>query len=368
MAARQRNPIDQARRTASANGKPRPVPPAEYPEGQRGEAWEDPRDRLHGADHHGHQDEDHEPVPQVVTVNAEHLVSVTLPEPVWAVKDILPAGLSLLAGKPKLGKSWLAMSTALAVAHGGSALGRSVEAGAVLYLALEDTQRRLQDRLRKLLSRQNSKAPARLDFATEVPRQDNGGLFWLADWLDRHRDTRLVVIDTWGKFRPAKVRGVDEYEFDYQHGSEVKKLADKYGAAVLAVCHCRKMEASDPVDSVRGSVGVTGCADGILVLRRERGQHDAALFVSGRDVEETELALRWEAEYCHWSALGDADEYRISKDRADVLEALRGQHEAMTPTQIAPLLGKSVNATKKLLWTMQKDGQLLSACGKYLAR
>src|SRR5262249_58141949 len=101
-----------------------------------------------GRNHPGRREEFQggpEPPTNVETFTAAELVAMELPEPRWAVEGILPEGVTVLAGKPKLGKSWLALNVALAVAGGGVALGAvRVEGGLVLYLALEDTRRRLQ--------------------------------------------------------------------------------------------------------------------------------------------------------------------------------------------------------------------------------
>jgi hypothetical protein len=201
---------------------------------------------------------------------------------------------------------------------------------------------------------------------TTCPRLDSGGKRFVVDWLETHPDARLVIVDTWGKFRPSRIRNADLYEEDYSHASTVKALADEYAVAVLLVDHCRKMDSTDPVDSVRGSIGSTGAADAVLILKRERGQHDAALFVTGRDLEEQELALTWDAEYCLWSVAGQAEEFRTSRERFQILDVLRKSKKPMTPTEIAPLVDKNVNAVKKLLWTMSNDGQVRSLDGKYI--
>jgi hypothetical protein len=313
------------------------------------------------------QEPEREPAPSVEIFTAPDLLRMELPEARCVVSDIIPEGLTLLAGKPKLGKSWWALDVALAVAEGGVALGRiDVQPGDVLYLALEDTRRRLRSRLEKILSATDAKAPSRLTLTTGWPRQDKGGLYALAEWLDTHREARLVVIDTWQKFRPQKTRNRDSYEEDYEHASQVKALADKYHVAVVPLHHCRKMDADDPVDSVSGTLGLTGCADAVLVLKRERGQHDAVLFVTGRDLEEQELALKWDPEYAHWSVLGGADEYRLSRERAAVIELLRKEARPMSPSEAAPLLNKTTNAVKLLLWKLSKEGWVKSVeGGKY---
>jgi hypothetical protein len=334
-----RERFHRAARAAAANGKPRASKRPSTPQPEPAE----PADRR----------------PTMFTAAA--LLRMELPEPRFAVNGLVPEGLSLLAGKPKLGKSWLALNLAVAVALGGKALGQiAVEAGDVLYLALEDTRRRLKDRLQKLLGAQESRPPERLHLATEWPRQDKGGLFKLACWLDEYPQARLVVIDTWAKFKPGRGHNGDKYEEDYQHAAEVKAIADSRGVALLILHHCRKLGAVDPLEEVSGTLGLTGAADAVLVLRRERGQHDAALFVTGRDVEEQELALRWDPEYALWSVIGEANEYRVSKERSEVLEIFRQAGKPLTPGAAAGLLGKKPNTIKQLLWLMARDGQLIA--------
>ncbi len=301
------------------------------------------------------------PPPTVEIFTASDLLTMELPDPKWAVAGILPEGLSVFAGKPKLGKSWLALNIALAASLGGVAFGSiRVEQGHVLYLALEDTKRRLKSRLEKLLQSEGADKPDALHLARAWPRQDQGGLFALAEWIIDHRKTaRLIVIDTWPKFRPGRTRNGDSYEEDYTNGSAVKALADRHQVAILAICHCRKLPATDPLDEVSGTLGLTGAADGVLVLRRERGQHDATLFVTGRDIDEQEMALRWDPQYALWSILGKADEYRLSKERQEVIELLDSAGKPLTPSEASPLLNKPPSTVKRLFWTMGRDGQIV---------
>ena len=185
---------------------------------------------------------------------------------------ILPEGLAVLAGKPKLGKSWLALQLALAVASGGSALGiGEIVQGPALYLALEDGRRRLQNRLMRLRESQPGPVPANLYFARQWARQDKGGLAQLAEWLTAHPGTRLVVIDTYPLFRPAHQSkgGSQTYSEDYLFAATLKQLADQFQVCILLVCHCRKAGSDDFQDEIMGSQGLSGAADASLVLRRE---------------------------------------------------------------------------------------------------
>jgi len=197
-------------------------------------------------------------------VSATELMAIEFPKPRWIVPEIIPEGTTILAGKPKMGKSWLALGTSVAVAAGGIALGtKRVERGAVLYLALEDNPRRLQSRLKKLLP--GGAAPEGLELATEWPRLGDGGLEALEAWLNTHPDARLVVIDTLAKFRAGQT-GKNLYKEDYEAVEPLVELAAHHNVAVLIVHHLRKLGAEDPLDQVSGSMGLTGGADGALVL------------------------------------------------------------------------------------------------------
>ncbi len=300
------------------------------------------------------------------TFTASQLMGMTLSEPKWIVPDILPEGFCILAGNPKLGKSWLALNVCLAVASGGVALGTvKVEQGDVLYMGLEDTQRRLQSRLRKML--QHDSAPPRLQIATDWARLDEGGIQKLAAWLESHPEARLIVIDTLQKIKQAGRMAGNIYGEDYASVGAVKALADKFGVAIVAVHHRRKgLGGEDDLEAVSGSYGLTGAADSILSLKRERGRQDATLSVTGRDVDEQELALKWDADVGSWTVLGDAVEYKASNERTAVMDALRDAGRPMTVKEVHEQgVGASADAVRMLVYRMVKDGVLYSTAGKF---
>ena len=302
------------------------------------------------------------------TFTAEELMSWELPPPRWAVPDILPEGVTFLAGKPKLGKSWLSLGLGVAIASGGVALGKvPVEAGEVLYLALEDNARRLQRRLRKVL--QGGPVPPRLHISTDWPRAGEGGVEALDGFLRQHPDTRLVVVDTLARFKPRATGRRSQYDEDRDSVDPLAPLVAEHGVAVLLVHHLREMEGDDPLDMISGGAGLTGGVDGALVLKRQRGQADAYLHVDGRDIEQSaELALTWDANLAAWTLAGDADEYRTSRARADILRALQDADGPSGPKDVAEVLDKKTNAVKYLMWKMSKDGEIKSdGNGKYTA-
>ena len=298
------------------------------------------------------------------TFTAVDLMALDLPPVREVVPDVLPEGVSLLAGKPKLGKSWLALGLCIAVAAGGVALGtKPVERGESLYLGLEDNHRRLQARLKKMLA--GEPEPEGLHFATSWPKLSENGVEALREWLEWHPGTRLIVVDTLQKVR-APARSQNVYSDDYQALEKLLPVAAEHGVAIMVVHHLRKSGADDPLDEISGSTGLTGGVDGILVLKRDRGRGDAYLHVDGRDVEEPgELALTWNPANASWTIAGDADEYRMSQERSAVLTVLEDAGTPMTPTEIADALEKSVGSIKKLAWTMSRDGQINADNGKY---
>jgi hypothetical protein len=291
----------------------------------------------------------------------QELLSRQLPPIRWAIPDILPEGLTLLAGKPKLGKSWLALSVALSVAAGGGALGEHpVTQGEVLYLALEDNERRLQSRAKQLLASMPS-VPNTIAFELRWPRLDQGGLTHLEEYLQTHPHVRMVVIDTWARISPkAQHRQRSQYEDEYVALIPLKYLADTYRVSILAIHHLRKMRGDDVLDEITGSIGLTGAVDGALILKRERGQHEATLFVTGRDIEhEQQLVLTFDASTAMWTLVGNAEEVTHTKERQEILDLLSEQlPEGMSSRQVAEALHKNYHTTRSLLRKMEATGEV----------
>ena len=296
--------------------------------------------------------------PKPKTFTAADLMAEALPEVRWIVPHILPEGVTFLAGKPKLGKSWMVLGLSLAVATGGVALGtNAVERGEVLYLALEDNRRRLQKRFGLLLAGRG--APEGLYLNLDWPRADDGGVGALDTWLDEHPDCRLVVIDTLARFKSRATGKRTQYDEDRDAVDPLGPVAAEHGVGILLVHHLRETESDDPLDMITGSVGLTGGVDGALVLKRRRGRADAFLHVDGRDIETpTELALKFDPDAAIWSIVGDAEEYRLSESRQSILRVLGNADEPLSPKDIAEMAEAKYGATRELLSQMVKDGQV----------
>lgn len=199
------------------------------------------------------------------------LMDRKLPPVRWIVPGVLPEGVTLLAGKAKIRKSWFALGLGTAVASGGVALGKvPVERGEALYAALEDNELRLQSRERKILGREQ--APEGFYYATKWPRLDEGGVEVLDEWLGEHPDCRLVIFDTLAKVRPRPRGSSGGYQEDYEALENLLPLAAERHIAVVVVTHTRKAGASDILDEINATTGLMGGVDGFLVFKTERGE------------------------------------------------------------------------------------------------
>ncbi len=259
--------------------------------------------------------------PGVEVCSMTEILRTEYPDPKWIVDGLIPEGLTILAGKPKLGKSWLALDICSSIALGSCVLGdMSVGSGTALYLALEDNRSRLKKRQTKMLKRTNT-IPG-FYTATRWPRLDNGGIDALKKWMEHHPDTRLIIIDTWEKVRQARRARANIYAEDYAHAGELKALADYYGIAVVVVHHVKKGKEDDIIDEISGSTGLAAAADTLLILTRSRCDADGALHVTGRDVEEREYALTFDKEHCTWLVIGDAEDFRRTEEERAVINLL----------------------------------------------
>jgi AAA domain-containing protein/bifunctional DNA primase/polymerase-like protein/primase-like protein/IclR-like helix-turn-helix domain-containing protein len=282
----------------------------------------------------------------------------------WAVKNILPEGLFLLVAPPKVGKSWLALQIALAVGSGGKVLGEQAEQGGCLVLALEDNDRRLKSRLEKLGA--TFEDVADVYFETVWPRVDMGGVKQLDQWLKEHPASRYVVIDVLERFRARRSAKDNAYTADYDAITALKPLCDKYHVTILIVHHTRKMEADDPLDMVSGTQGLAGGADGVLILKKQRGQNEGELHVMGRDLEqEGAYVVVFNRDTCHWEMVGATNTVSKSTTRREILEVLRKAGKGLKPAEIATFTGRSRQAVFQLLNGLIEEGLVCNENGTY---
>jgi AAA domain/Bifunctional DNA primase/polymerase, N-terminal len=292
-------------------------------------------------------------------ITAAALQIKTFEPVVWVVLNLIPQGLTVLSGKPKMGKSWLLLALGVARASGGAFLGSiTLEQGPVLYLAMEDTEESLQDRLEIVLA--GKTAPTGLEFSTDWQQwhMNVGGLEKLNAWQEAHPGG-CIIIDTLAKIRPPTRSNVNSYTEDYAVGTQLKSIADKGNCSIIVVTHNRKAKADDPFDEINASTGIAGSMDTGLVIRRERGSADAVLHTTGRRISERSMALQFDTTKCQWSLMGDAKDFAISEARKSILAAVKKLGRA-TPKQIALEVGRNHNTVKNTVMSMAKGDELLA--------
>ena len=268
---------------------------------------------------------------RLLTIDGETLMSQPLTPLNFVVDTLISQGLHILAGSPKVGKSWLALWLAVTVAKGKAVWGMGVKQGTTLYLCLEDSTLRIQNRLFEI----TEDAPANVHFSTNSDTLGKGLEEQLRAFLSEHPDTVLVIIDTLQMIRGA---GYDNtYANDYRDLSVLKRIADAHGIAILLVHHLRKMNDDDPMNMISGTTGLSGATDSNFVLRKsQRRENTATLYCTGRDIPYRELALEFDGEDHVWKLLSDdCEQTEQPTERILFLlsELLRRQPEISAPAK-----------------------------------
>lgn len=217
---------------------------------------------------------------QLQTISGETLMSQPLQPMSFVVDTLLSQGLHILAGSPKAGKSWLALGLAVTVAKGEEVWKMSAKQGTTLYLCLEDSQLRIQNRLFEIAD----DAQSNVHFCTECSTLGHGLEEQLENFVSEYPDTLLVIIDTL-----QMVRGNNydcNYANDYRNLSVLKKIADKHQIAILLIHHLRKEPSEDIFNRISGTTAISGAVDSSFTLiNSSHGSGRAKLFCIGRDIE-----------------------------------------------------------------------------------
>ena len=295
------------------------------------------------------------------TIDGESLMSLPLTPLNFVVDTLLSQGLHILAGSPKVGKSWLALWLSIMVAKGEPVWGMSAKQGTTLYLCLEDSVLRIQNRLFEI----TEDAPSSVHFCTECSLVGQGLEEQVEAFITAHPDTVLVIIDTLQMVRPIHDA---TYANDYRDLSVLKRLADKHGIAILLIHHLRKEKAEDVFHRISGTTAISGAVDSSFTLVEEkRGSGRARLTCVGRDIEYRELELRRSEENV-WELVSDSrEEPVLREDRIVVLLSAfmstrtifigtptelsekidPDKTEGVTPKKISRLILQSVESLRK---------------------
>jgi len=253
------------------------------------------------------------------------ILKTNWPEPVWVVPGSLPQGLTILAGKPKLGKSWLALQLAQAVSTGGNIFNQTVEQGNVLYLALEDPPRRLQDRMKRQVWTNTASADFMVlgNFDSQIGDLGSGGSEILAQQI-RLKKYRLVIIDTFSR----SISG-DQKDSELMTAAldPLQEIAHSHHCAVMLIDHhskAKNMATMDVVSDIFGSVAKGAMVDTAWGFYRDPGVQGAFLAITGREVNEQKIRLSMNWETGIWQTEGGTTaNLEMTHRRQEVYDALK---------------------------------------------
>jgi hypothetical protein len=293
-------------------------------------------------------------------IDAADLIAKNIPPLQWAVQNLIPEGTTILAAPPKIGKSCLVYQVAVEIAVGGTVLGNAVERGDVLYLALEDGERRGQSRLLTALA--GRELPhGHLEVRWGARHIGKGLEEDLAVWLEDHPNGRLVCIDTLGRVRPPGSGHRNAYEVDVEDLARVQDLFRNRACALLVVHHTRKASSDDFLTSVSGTYGITGSVDTIITIKRARHEVFGVIEVTGRDIADVELSARFDN--LTWTTAPDALP-ESSFERAEVYKVIEEQ-APIFPAAIAEVLGVSRQSVQNMVTRMVERGVVTRTVGGY---
>ncbi|GHU33670.1 hypothetical protein FACS1894172_12650 [Spirochaetia bacterium] len=312
--------------------------------------------------------------PMNTLIRSDELARKVFPEQKWVVPDMIPYGLNLIAGPPKIRKSLLTLSTLIAAGTGGRAFGSiPVEQQCVLYISLEDGQRRLQRRQSDMGLPQGSDHIYYAD-------QWVGGAAELRSTLTEHPEIKLVAVDTLflfsdtNKSQSHRISDVNAYGETTRATHELKKIADEFDIAIIAITHSRKGYKDDSagMEDILGSQGQAGGVDNILVMKKSSTKDCINFYINGRDMPEGEktYSLKWDYDTCQWLIEGTKEEVELGKTQQLIVDWL-GDNGAATPSAILRGLTKEykysgvIGTIKNILTRMADSGKLYHKSGAY---
>ena len=294
-----------------------------------------------------------------VSLDMPTLMKTELPPMQWAVAGILPEGFGTIAGRPKAMKSWTALKLCYAVQNGQQFLGHETVAGDAIYFGLEDSKRRIKDRVEKL-GFSKLKQP-QIVLGGDVPYLGFGFEECLDNWIKSKENPRLVVIDTLARIKPRQSKSTGTaYDADNLLMNGIQKIAVQNNLTVLFITHLSKAAQEYSFDKIQGSVGVQGMTDFMWMLDRGDGVNSkASLTGRGRDILDFEYALAWSNETMSYNFEGNLDIVKQNHNRQEITQAMKtleSDLDFIRPSDVAKFYGVSSNSKdgKRMARTMQR--------------
>jgi hypothetical protein len=305
----------------------------------------------------------------VKTITGLEILKKEFPPPVFLFEGLLHNGVTLLCGRPKVGKSWLALQLAIDAACGRPAMATFQNHGnaGVLYAALEEPESRTNDRLKKFIGPELEVYADNIRFLYELEPLSRGGIEQLDQAL-AVIPTRLLIVDTFmAAQRTERKANADIFAQDYNAVKELQNLAYKHEIALVMVHHTRKQASDNPLDQVAGTTGITAGADSIWVL--QKANHGIMLSIQGRDMadKEMELGFSQDPDFFGWSVRAQGAEVGLTDARREILDILKSG-PPLSPKEISECFpNKSEKTIRNLLAKMLKAGTVVRAGNKYAA-
>ena len=270
------------------------------------------------------------------TIDGQTLMTMPLQPLEFVIENLLSNGLHILAGSPKVGKSWLALWLAVTVSKGEEIWGNKVKQGDTLYLCFEDSQIRIQNRLFEI----TDEASAAVNFCTEQATLGGELEERIRTFVEDHPNCVLIIIDTLQMIRGSATD--NSYASDYSDLSVLKNIADELGIAILLIHHLRKENDNDPFNRISGTTGIQGAADSNFILSEDvRGSGQAKLYCVGRDIEYREICLKRNEENI-WEVVSDSFQNKeiLLHDIVLLISDFMKDKESYTgsPTELSTLL------------------------------
>jgi len=287
---------------------------------------------------------------------AAEICATDYPPLQWVVPSIIPEGLTIIHGSPKVGKSWLALQLAIAVSTGGYFLGNiEVDQKEVLLLSLEDNFPRIKERIAKQGNGANS------GLFIETAYSWNGGIGALNNYVNAYPSTGLIIIDTLIKFAPME--DSNDYSKTYKPLSLLQEIAAEKRIPIVLIHHTRKGANNNTgenwADEGMGSQGFNGAVDNIIFLQKKDGKKDGAIFIKGRDIEEKSYDITFDSDICSWRILGESEILRNEpKAQAEILSLLEKNPEGLMTKDITSMLGKKENAICNTLKRLEEKNRI----------
>ena len=304
-------------------------------------------------------------------IDLKGLMNVELPPLRYAVQPILPEGLVLIAGRPKAMKSWTMLHLCYCVENGIKFLNHDVVQGNALYLSLEDSKRRLKDRIFKL-GHFNSKRVPECD--VEAPYLGFGLEEDIQRWIDESIDPRLIVIDTLARVKPrTKKSSGTAYDLDNELLRNVQKLAISNGVCIVLISHLSKSETEYSFDRITGSAGLQGMCDAFWLMDRGDTENaKASITGRGRDIIDFSYEVKWNDQSFRYDWVGNKIEIERNENRASIIYAMEGlfktdpvKNAEVKPSQVYKFLdykaqSKDAKNVSRTMLRMAEGGELHS--------